>query len=81
MNVLKALSITRDPSSDYDAWVAAVLVLYANLSQGKVVYRCHATHQEIYFSLTDDEKDYLRCRMIYDGKDPDEEGLTDYFGD
>ena len=81
MNVLKALSITRDSSSDYDSFVEAVMVLYANLFNGKVVYRCPCTNQEIFFHLTDDEKDYLRCQMIYDGKDPDEEGLSDYLGD
>lgn len=81
MNVLKALSITRDPSSDYGIWVEAVMFLYANLFNGKVVYRCPCTNEEIYFSLTVDEMDFLRCQMISDGKDPDEEGLSDYLGD
>lgn len=81
MNVLKALSITRDPSADYDSFVVAMVVLYANLSKGKVLYHCPCTNQEIYFPLTDDERDYLRCEMLANGKDPDEEGLSDYFGD
>lgn len=81
MNVLKALSITRNPSADYDSFVVAVKVLYAYLFNGKVVYYCHETGQTVYFSLTDDEKDFIRCQMISDGKDPDEEGLADYLGD
>lgn len=83
MNVLQALAITRNPSANYDSFVEAVVVLYANLFNGKVVYRCPCTNQEIYFPLTDDERDYLRCEMLANanGKDPDEEGLSDYFGD
>lgn len=81
MKVLQALAITRNPSADYDSFVEAVMVLYANLFNGKVVYRCHCTNQEIYFPLTDDERDYLRCEMLANGKDPDEEVLSDYFGD
>ena len=81
MTVLEALAITRNPSADYDSFVVAVMVLYANLEGGKALYHCHETGQRVYFELVECEKDYLRCQMISDGKDPDEEGLSDYFGD
>lgn len=79
MNVLKALSITRDSSSDYDSFVEAVMVLYANLFNGKVVYYCHETGQTVYFSLTECEKDYLRWELLSKGKNPSEDGLLESF--
>ena len=79
MNVLKALAVTRDKNSDFDNFVEAVMVLYANLSGNKVVYNCHQTGQCVHFELTDSERDYIYWEMRSEGKDPYEQGLLERF--
>lgn len=72
MNVLQALCVTRDKTADFDSFVKAVLVLYANLSHDSYTGQC------VYFELTEDEKDYIYLEMLSVGKDPYEEGLMEY---
>lgn len=79
MTVLEALCVTRNRESDFDSFVAAVLVLYANLSRDKVVYHCHQTGQCVHFELTDSERDYIYWEMRSEGKDPYEQGLLERF--
>lgn len=77
MNVLQALAVTRNREADFNSFVAAVLVLYANLSRDKVVYRDSYTGQCIHFELTVDEKEYIYWEMLSEGKDPYEQGLLE----